>query len=50
MKKYCRRTTTFEPVPLDFHLYSVSSIFTEPLLKGGQTKVKDRRNRQNLIA
>ena len=30
-----QRTTTFEPVPLDFHLYSVSSIRTDPLSKGG---------------
>ena len=34
----CRRTTTFEPVPLDFHLYSVSSMLTDPLLKGGDHK------------
>ena len=30
-----RRTTTFELVPLDFHLYSVSSMDTDPLLMNG---------------
>lgn len=30
-----RRTTTFELVPLDFHLYSVSSMDTDPLLTQG---------------
>ena len=28
-----RLTTTFELVPLDFHLYSVSSMDTDPLLE-----------------
>ena len=28
----CQPTTTFELVPLDFHLYSVSSMDTDPLL------------------
>ena len=28
-----RRTTNFEPIPLEFHLYSTSSIDTAPLLK-----------------
>jgi hypothetical protein len=28
-----RRTTTFEPVPLEFHLYSMSSMDTDPLSK-----------------
>jgi len=30
-----RRTTTFELVPLDFHLYSVSSMDIDPLLMKG---------------
>ena len=30
-RSLCPRTTTFEPVPLDFHLYSMSLIRTDPL-------------------
>lgn len=35
-----RRTTTFEPVPLDFHLYSTPWMYTDPLLaKGGSEEL-----------